>query len=88
MSSSQNSIFNLNLADEERENSAHDVKSAIRAARNAGKISQKELAERTGIKQSNICRIEKGTYNPNIATLKAIAKGLGKELHIEFRNPV
>ena len=54
-------------------------------ARKELNITQKELAERTGIKQGNISRLEKGTYNPSLQSLKRVAKGLNKELHIEFR---
>jgi len=54
-------------------------------ARKELNITQKELAERTGIKQGNISRMEKGTYNPSLCSLKKVAKGLNKELHIEFR---
>jgi transcriptional regulator with XRE-family HTH domain len=49
-------------------------------------ITQKELAERIGIKQSNISRFESGNYNPTLEFLKKIASGLGKEIHIEFRD--
>ena len=48
-------------------------------------ITQKELAERIGIKQSNISRLESGNYNPSLEFLKKVAAGLGKEIHIEFR---
>lgn len=54
-------------------------------ARNELNLTQKELADRIGIKQSNISRLESGNYNPSLNFLKKIAKGLGKELHIEFR---
>lgn len=53
--------------------------------RNELNLTQKELAARTGIKQSNISRLESGSYNPSLVFLKKIAHGLGKELHIEFR---
>ena len=54
-------------------------------ARSEQKISQKELADRIGSKQSNISRLESGTYNPSLDFLKRVADGLGKTLHIEFR---
>jgi len=50
-------------------------------------LTQKELAERIGIKQSHISRLESGNYNPSLEFLQKIATGLGKELHIEFRQP-
>lgn len=48
-------------------------------------ISQQELARRTGLKQSAVSRLETGNYNPSLAFLERIARGIGKELHIEFR---
>ena len=48
-------------------------------------MTQKELAEKTGIRQSNISRIESGTSSPTIDTLSRIAAGLGKKLVIEFQ---
>lgn len=48
-------------------------------------LTQKQLAERTGTKQSNISRLEQGEYNPSLKFLKKLAQGLGKELHIEFK---
>ena len=61
---------------------------AIIAARVELSLTQKELADRTGIRQSNISRIENGNSSPTIATLQQIASGMGKTLHIEFRQKV
>jgi len=58
---------------------------AIISARMEQNLTQKALAERTGIQQSNISRIERGVCSPTIATLQQIAAGVGKTLHIEFR---
>jgi transcriptional regulator with XRE-family HTH domain len=55
--------------------------------RNELNLTQKQLAERLGLNQSNISRLESGNYNPSIEFLQKIAEGLGKELHIEFREP-
>ena len=63
------------------------IKEIIRE-RNAQNLTQKEFANRLGIKQSNISRLESGNYNPSLDFLEKIAKGLGKELHIEFRPKV
>jgi len=65
--------------------SQFEVMRAIINARIECKMTQKELSSKTGIRQSNISRIERGVCSPNISTLESIAKGLGKELHIEFR---
>jgi predicted transcriptional regulator len=48
-------------------------------------LTQKELAKRAGIRQSNLSRIETGKCSPTVSTLQQIASGLGKTLHIEFR---
>ena len=55
-----------------------------RFARLACNMTQKELAEKTGIRQSNISRIENGSASPTIDTLARIAAGLGKQLKIDF----
>ena len=57
---------------------------AVIAARLACNMTQKELAEKTGIRQSNISRIENGSASPTIDTLARIAAGLGKQLKIDF----
>lgn len=59
------------------------VREMIRARREAG-LTQKGLAERTGIQQSNISRIENGNGNPSLSTLNKLAQGLGKKLVISF----
>ena len=63
----------------------YEVIKQIVQARAEQNLTQQELADRTGIKQSNISRLESGHYNPSLEFLKKIASGLGKELHIEFR---
>lgn len=57
---------------------------AVIAARLERQMTQKELAQKTGIRQSNISRIESGACSPTIDTLARIAAGLGKELKIDF----
>lgn len=63
----------------------YEIIKQILKARSELNLTQKELAERIGIKQSNISRLESGNYNPSLDFLKKVAQGLGKELHIEFR---
>jgi len=58
---------------------------AIIAARIEQNLTQKELAEKAGIRQSNISRIETGAQSPTIATLQRIAHSIGKDLYVEFR---
>ncbi len=47
-------------------------------------ITQNQLAEKSGVSQANISKIENGSYRPSIVTLKKIADGLGKRLTIDF----
>ena len=54
-------------------------------ARIEQKLTQKELAQRIGTKQSNIARLESGTSNPSLQFLKRVAQGLGKNLSISFK---
>jgi DNA-binding XRE family transcriptional regulator len=48
-------------------------------------LSQKELADIVGTKQSAISRLESGSYNPSISFLIKLAKALDKECHIVFK---
>lgn len=57
---------------------------AVIAARLESHMTQKELAEKTGLRQSNISRIESGSTSPTVDTLARIAAGMGKRLKIEF----
>lgn len=53
-------------------------------ARKEKGMTQKELALITGISQADISRLEHGTGNPSIRTLKRVAKALHMALKIEF----
>ena len=74
----------VTVADEiiAKEKSAQ-ISNLQRMRKNCG-MTQKELAEKTGIRQSNISRIENGSASPTIDTLARIAAGLGKQLKIDF----
>ena len=61
-----------------------DVIRAIVDARVSQNLTQKELAERTGINQADISKIENGTRNPSLNLLKRLADGMGMVLKIEF----
>ena len=60
-----------------------DVIRAIIEARTSQNITQKELAERTGINQADISKLENGTRNPSVNLLKRLADGMGMVLKIE-----
>lgn len=49
-------------------------------------VTQKELAEKIGTKQSVISRLESGRANPSIAFLKRLAQALNSHLEIRFTN--
>ena len=71
-------------AEYEAQRPEYEAIRAVIAARLACNMTQKELAEKTGIRQSNISRIENGSASPTIDTLARIATGLGKQLKIDF----
>ena len=79
-------LENPEFADEwERQRPEREYVKAIIVARMEKDMTQQELADKTGIRQSNISRIENGNCSPTVATLQQIADGVGKTLHIEFR---
>ena len=57
---------------------------AIIEGRDERDLTQKQLAEVTGIAQADISRFENGTGNPSLRTLKRLAEGLGMSLKVEF----
>ncbi|MDG2941165.1 helix-turn-helix domain-containing protein [Exercitatus varius] len=48
-------------------------------------LTQKALAEKTGIAQSAISRFESGNHNPSLEFLRRLALGLGKSVYVELR---
>lgn len=72
------------LAEYEKTRPEFEVMRALVDARINANMTQKELAVRSGIRQSNISRIESGSCSPTVATLQALAAGLGKTLTISF----
>ncbi len=61
-----------------------DVIRAILDARVSQNLTQKQLAERSGINQADISKLENGTRNPSINLLKRLAEGMDMALKIEF----
>ena len=57
---------------------------AIIDARKTSGFTQKQLSEKTGIAQGDISKIEKGNANPSLKTLKRLATGMNKRLHLQF----
>jgi transcriptional regulator with XRE-family HTH domain len=48
-------------------------------------LSQRALAERLGVKQPYVARLESGERNPEISTLVRISRALGVEFLIDIR---
>lgn len=63
---------------------ASNIAKAMIAARIERDLSQKDLAELTGIHQTDISRLERCEGNPSLKTIKKIAKGLGLAVKIQF----
>ena len=59
------------------------IQEIIEARKELG-LTQKQLAERSGITQADISRLENGNANPSIRTLKKLAAALNRKLKIEF----
>lgn len=61
-----------------------DIIRAIVDARVSNNLTQKELADRTGINQADISKLENGTRNPSLRLLQCLADGMDMVLKIEF----
>ena len=53
-------------------------------ARQASGMTQKQLADKTGIAQADISKLENGNANPSLKTLQRLAAGMGMQVKIEF----
>ena len=82
---------NLTPVDDTPEMEEYDIDAEVRdlviSARNAADLTQKQLAQRSGVSQANISKIENGNYQPSLSTLKRIAGALGKRLVVSFEDP-
>lgn len=56
----------------------------VTRARQARRMSQKELADALKTKQQTVSRIERGAQNVTVATLDKIARALKRELQVRF----
>lgn len=65
-------------------NPIYELKKEIIRLRLEKGLSQRDLADLIGTKQSAISRLENGSYNPTVEFLNRVAHSLGKELHITF----
>lgn len=71
-----------NAADIEEQQSRMDLVIALHQARRAAGLSQKQLAERIGTKQTYVAQIEKGRKNITFSTLTKYARACGKRVAV------
>ena len=57
---------------------------AMLDARKSSGLTQKDLADRTGIAQADISKLENGNANPSLKPLQRLADGMGMKLKLEF----
>lgn len=62
-----------------------EVISQYVACRKAKKMTQDELARRTGISRPNISRFESGNYNPSLEMMVRIAAALDMTLNVKLQ---
>jgi len=78
-------LKNKEVQDELKKNEAeYKIIEGIIMARKEKNLTQKDLAELIGTKQSNISRFESGNYNPTIEFLNKIAQAVGKQLEVRI----
>lgn len=61
---------------------AYDIAMQVIALREKAGLTQVELAERCGISQADISRIERGATSPTTKTLQRIAEALDAEVRL------
>ncbi len=59
------------------------IQAIIDARKNSG-LTQQQLAQKTGIAQADISKLENGNANPSLQTLQRLATGMEMKLKIEF----
>ena len=62
----------------------YQIAEMIIRARYEESLTQQQLADRAGLGQASLSRIETGKVSPDIATLQKIAAAVGKKLVLRF----
>jgi transcriptional regulator with XRE-family HTH domain len=57
---------------------------AVRRHRELLRLSQEDLADRSGIDRTYISGVERGVRNPTLDVMQRIARGLGVDLDVVF----
>ena len=78
-----NDIAPSTVKDNSPDSEVSIIQTILEARKTAG-LTQKDLAERTGIAQADISKLENGSANPSLRTLQRLANGMGMKLKVEF----
>jgi DNA-binding XRE family transcriptional regulator len=77
-------LYDAALATFEAERAARiAVGSELASARRGSGLTQVELAERSGVDQAEISRVERGASNPTVTTLVRLSSALGRRIALE-----
>lgn len=71
--------------DETPAKASEKIAAELRSARKEAGLTQHELAQRAGLKQTAVSRLESGKSNPTVDMLEAISRALGKTLELKLR---
>ncbi|MDC9583275.1 helix-turn-helix transcriptional regulator [Xenorhabdus sp. PR6a] len=66
-------------------NDEFELINTLLSMRTEAKLTQQQVADRMGTKESNISRLEKGRSNPTLNTLVNYAKACGFQLDFSYR---
>ncbi|WP_439256687.1 helix-turn-helix domain-containing protein [Lonepinella sp. BR2271] len=70
------------VAEYKRLEEQEQLMASLKAQREAQNLTQKDIAEKTGMKMQNVSRLERGLVHPTLDTLSRYANALGGR--IEF----
>jgi ribosome-binding protein aMBF1 (putative translation factor) len=69
----------------DRARRAYEIGREVRRQREAAGLTQQQLADRAGMTQSVVARLEAGGTEPTLATLDRVARARGWELTVGFQ---
>ncbi|MGL4521806.1 MAG: helix-turn-helix transcriptional regulator [Bacilli bacterium] len=79
---------NLSETDDYCEQIEYDLEAEVREliikTRIEQKMTQKQLALKSGVSQANLSKIENGNYKLSLVTIQKIANGLEKRVVVDF----
>lgn len=72
------------FVEEQKTKIKDEILGQYKAIRKERKMTQQKVADLTGIKRTNVVRIESGRYVPTIAVLVKLAAALDMELEVKL----